>query len=141
MENTTLINGVEYSWSDVTVNIDGDATIKGITAISYDDTQSIVNIFGIGRLPVGRAYGPITASASITMSLTAVEQLRKKSTATGRLQDLPPFDIVVCFATQDGKIVTHVLKNCQFTSRKVDGSTSGISSAFPLVLTHVEWNH
>ena len=136
-----LINGVEYGWASITANIGGIPEVA-ITAISYSDKQTIDNIYGAGQHPIGRGYGKIEASASITLLMSAVESIRSAS-LTGRLQDIAPFDVVVTFiAPGDAKIIKHVIKNCQFTEdtfdAKVDDTSFEIS--LPLLPSHIIWN-
>ena len=54
-----MVNGMLTSWADIVVLI-GGVPITGITGVEYDDQQEIVNKFGAGRYPVGRAKGRIT---------------------------------------------------------------------------------
>jgi len=92
-----LINGIEYGWASVTVNIAGVVEV-GITAVSFGDKQNVENIYGAGQYPIARGYGRIEASASITLLKGSVEAIRG-ATLTGRLQDIAPFDIVVCYVS------------------------------------------
>jgi len=141
LRNTPLINGLEYGWSSVTTNIAGLPEIA-ITAIEYADKQKVENIYGAGQSPIGRGYGRIEASAKITLLLSAVEKLREIS-ETGRLQDLPAFDIVVCYAVPgNDKIVKHVIKDCQFSENTMsakEGDTR-FEVTLPLVPSHIIWN-
>ena len=108
-----LINGVEPAWANLTVNIAGVPSV-GITAIDYDDKQTIENIYGMGQTPIGRGYGNIEPTASITLLMSEVEAIRAAS-PTGRLQDIAPFDIVVSYTPVNAtKITTHRIRNCQF---------------------------
>jgi hypothetical protein len=135
-----LINGVEPSWANLTVNIAGFPE-TAIKKIDYSDNQTIENIYGAGQRPVARGYGKIEATASITLLRSAVENIRKAS-VTGRLQDIAPFDIIVNFVPpQGGIVITHRIRNCQF---KTDGLSVGaedtsIETDFELVVSHIEW--
>lgn len=136
-----LINGVEPAWGNLTVNIAGFPEV-GIRAIEYKDEQEMENIYGAGQRPVGRGYGRITATASVTLLRTAVEAIREGS-VTGRLQDLAPFNIVVQFVPiNGGKMITHRLRNCQFKSDDLSLSEGDMSNEtqFELLLSHIEWN-
>lgn len=57
-----LINGMLYSWADIVATING-VPLTGITGIEYGDSQDVVNKYGAGRHPVGRAKGRITPTA------------------------------------------------------------------------------
>lgn len=135
-----LINGVEPSWANLTVNIAGVPTI-GITKIDYSDEQVIENIEGAGQYPVGRGYGKIDAKCSVTLLRSSVESIRASS-PTGRLQDIAPFDIVVCFVpVGSGTVITHKVRNCQFKKDGLSikaGDTKN-ETDFELLPSHIEW--
>ena len=61
-----LINGMLYSWADIVATING-VPLTGITGIEYGDSQDVVNKYGAGRHPVGRAKGRITPTAKIIL--------------------------------------------------------------------------
>lgn len=140
MRHIPLINGVEYSWADLTVLIAGVPVI-GITAINYDDTQDKENIRGAGQTPIARGYGNIEATASITLLRSEVESIREGA-PNGRLGDIAPFDIIVQFVPLNGgKIVTHIIKNAEFTSdanRIAQGETKN-ETEFPLIVSHIDF--
>lgn len=136
-----LINGVEPAWANLVVNIAGFPEI-GIRAIEYKDEQEMENIYGAGQRPVGRGYGRITATASVTLLRTAVEAIREGS-PTGRLQDIAPFNIVVMFLpVNGGKIIKHKIRNCQFKSDELSLSEGDMSNEtqFELIVSHIDWN-
>ncbi|MDR2009220.1 MAG: hypothetical protein LBQ22_01910 [Bacteroidales bacterium] len=113
------INGVVPSWANLLVTIGGQP-VTGVTSIDYNDTQEVTDIKGLGNVTQGRGYGPIEYSGSITLLRDDIETIRENS-ETGRLQDLPPFDIIIQFIRPgDVKIITHKLIDCQF---KGDGMT------------------
>jgi len=133
-----MINGVQHSWATIKVLIAGVPTI-GITAINYDDKQDIENVYGAGQNPVGRGYGRITPTASVTLLRDEIESIRNAS-PTGRLQDLAPFDIVVAFIPIGGaKKANHVIKNCQFLDDGVEAKEGDTSNSMQLNLlpTHI----
>ncbi|MCL2291226.1 MAG: hypothetical protein FWC34_11100 [Bacteroidetes bacterium] len=114
-----MINGVTPSWATMQVLIEG-VPVTGITAINYDDKQNIENVYGAGQHPVCRGYGNIEPTADITLYRDEIESIRKSS-PTGRLQDIAPFDIVVAFLPIGGaKIANHIIKNCQFLDDGVE---------------------
>jgi hypothetical protein len=136
-----LINGVEPAWANLTVNIAGVPAV-GITAIDYDDKQTIENIYGMGQNPVGRGYGNIEATCKLTLLMSEVEAMRAAS-VTGRLQDIAPFDIVVSYTPVNAtKIITHVIRNCQFTNNPVSHAQASLKTEVSLDLlpSHIEWN-
>ncbi len=140
LRHIPLINGVEYSWADVTVSIAGQPVV-GITKVDYSDEQQIDNIYGAGQQPVARGYGNITPAASITLLRSAIEAIRPAA-ASRRLQDIAPFDVIVSFVPLNGgAIVTHRIRNAQFT-RDANSIAQGDTKnevELPLLPSHIEW--
>lgn len=137
---TPLINGVLYSWADIVLTI-GGVPITGITGIEYGEEQDVVNKYGAGRYPVGRAKGRISPSAKITLYQEEVESLQAQS-ENGRLQDIAAFDIIVTYLPDSGVVATDKIRNCQFksNSRKWKEGDTGQEVEIELVASHIEWN-
>ena len=137
----TTINGAAYSWDHVVVNIDGIA-IDNIKSINYKEDQKIDHVYGAGVRPIGRSYGQITPTASITLALGEVEEIRKK-TKTGRLCEIKPFIIIVKYGDGDElEFVTHRLLNVQFKNEGtiLDGDKNKESVvSLDLILSEIEW--
>lgn len=140
MNGIPLINGHEYCWADIVVNIYG-APITGITGIDYSDEQEVVDVYGAGRYPVSRSKGRITCTGKISLLASEVNAMTKK-TANGRLQDLPPFDIIVSYIPDDGGVVvTDKIRNCQFKKNERSWSEGDTSKSvdLDLAVSHIEW--
>lgn len=133
------VNGVMYDWSCVKAAIAGTPII-GVTAIDYDDDQDIKKAYATGRLPFGYGKGRIDCSGKITAYKEEVEAWQKAS-PTGRLQDLPLFDINVSYLPENGKIVHHILKGCKFTNnnRKPKGGDTSIEVELNLMIIDIDW--
>lgn len=134
-----LINGKSYENADIAVTI-GGVLIAGITSINYMDEQNIEGIYGAGSRYVSFGKGQVKTEGSITLLMEEVNNIVNAS-VTGRLQDIPPFDIVVSFVDAQLATKTHVLKNCLFKSNKIDsksGDTS-IPVEIPLFIGNIKW--
>lgn len=133
-----LINGRSYSWADITANIGGYVP-SGVTVINYDEEQVIEDNYGQGNFPVSRGYGNNKASASMTLHAEEVEAIMNRA-PNGRLQDLGVFDVTVQYMV-GANIVTHVLKNCQFSknSRTANQGDTKIEVELPLNPSHIIW--
>lgn len=134
-----LVNGMLYSWADIVAAISG-VPLTGITAIEYGDSQDVVNKYGAGRHPVGRAKGRITPSAKITLYQEEVEAIQAQA-PNGRIQDIAPFDITVTYLPEGGIIRTDKIRNVQFSanSRKWKEGDTGQEVELELVPSHIEW--
>lgn len=135
---TPLINGRAYDYSQIEVNILG-VPVAGVSAITYTQEQEKVNNFGAGSNPVSRGHGTINSSANITISMNDVEAIRDAA-PLGRLLEIPSFDISVTYLNEQ-KVVTHVLKNCEFLNDGVEATNgdTNIERAFDLVVSHINY--
>lgn len=134
-----LVNGMLCSWADVVVLI-GGVPVTGIIGVEYSDQQEIVNKYGAGRYPVGRAKGRITPGGKLILYQEDVQALSAQS-PTGRLQDLPPFDVIVQYIPDSGILVTDKIRNCHISdnARKWKEGDTGQEVELPLVPSHIEW--
>jgi hypothetical protein len=133
---TPLINGRAYDYAQIQVTILG-VPVAGVSAISYSQEQEKVNNFGAGSNPVSRGHGTIDTSASITISMNDVEAIRDVAPG-GSLLAIPAFDVSVTFLNAQ-KVVTHVIKNCEFTNDGMEATQgdTNIERAFDLVASHI----
>lgn len=135
-----LINGRAYDWASIKMQLLG-LTIIGVTAIAYDDTQNKVDNQGAGIYAASRGYGKYEAKAAITLEMKEVERLQQQLGPGRRLQDIPPFSIVVAYVNESNRLVTHTIHNVEFTNNKRDmkaGDTS-IEVALELITSHISW--
>lgn len=132
------INGAIYGWSSVTVNILG-VSVVGIQGIEYKDTEETDPVYGAGKAPVGVGVGNVKFEGKITLLMNEVEALIKVST-TGRLQDIPLFDITVSYL-QGTAVMTHKLRGCKFTENAVNVKQGDkmIAVECPLFISFIEW--
>jgi len=137
--NVPLINGVAYSWADVRCVIMG-TLLSGITAVKYEDVQEMQDNYAAGKYPVSRGYGNIKSSGSLTIQAEEIEALAAAA-PNGRIQDYPPFDVIVTFEPTSGIFITHTLKNAQFTTNKREMKQGDmvIESEMTLVISHIKW--
>lgn len=136
--NTPLINGRAYDFAQIVCNV-LDVPLMGITSVSYSETQEKTNNYGAGKWAVSRGHGVVEAEVSLDIHMNDIEALRDAA-PNGRLLDIPAFDITVTFLNEN-KVVTHTLKNCEFTSDGVEGSQGDtqLTRSFDLVCSHVEY--
>lgn len=136
--NTPLINGRAYDFAQIVCNVLG-VPLMGISSVTYSEEQEKTNNFGAGKWAVSRGHGAVDASASFDIHMNDIEALRDAA-PNGRLLDVPPFDITVTFLNEN-KVVTHTLKNCEFTTDGVEGSQGDtqLQRSFDLVISHVEY--
>lgn len=116
-----IVNNVSYSWAMIQLSapaltgVGGSAVLNGVSAIKYSIKQNIKDNYGLGGRKIGRGFGNIETSASITMDYNTQVELRNMC---GSLRNLGEFDLVVSFGNfvGEGEITeeTVTLKGCIF---------------------------
>jgi hypothetical protein len=138
---TPLINGQSYGWGDIIINILG-RDVVGRTAIMYSDDTEKENVYGAGNLPIARGRGATKAEASITLLMEEIIALQDIA-PDRNLSNIPAFDVIVKFMPiVPGRIVTDIIRNCEFTGNKRDikQGDKSIAAEFKLVTSHITWN-
>src|SRR5674476_495837 len=92
---TPLINGTNYSWSNVSVNPFG-IPLTGILSIDYKRKQVKTNNYGAGVEPVSRGYGMKEYEGSIEVYMDEWKAFIAAAPGRDALR-IPPFDIPVTF--------------------------------------------
>jgi hypothetical protein len=121
----TLINGIEYSWSTITITVNG-TPVAGATSINYTQTRTKENIYGAGDQPVSRGRGNTEYEGSLTLLKSELEAL-KNSSPNRNILKIPPFTITVSFVPEGAQPVSEVLKYVEFTEQPFDGSQGDTS--------------
>lgn len=109
---TPLINGINYSWANITV-IGLGVPFIGITSIDYKSMQEKANNYGAGSKPVSRGYGRVTYEGSLELYLDDWKRIIAASPNRDPLQ-IPAFDISVVFAGTGVLPTTEVLRSVEF---------------------------
>lgn len=137
-----LVNkfGKVAGWNSVTTTMMG-RDIEGITGLKYEDTVDKENIYGAGKMPVGRGEGNYKAKASLTLIKEEVDALQLSLVPGKRLTDIAPFEIAVSYDYL-GKIYKDRIHNCEFTGRSVEVKQGDkvIATTFELIVSHIGWN-
>ena len=112
MANSPLINGVNYSWTNVTMVLFG-VPVVGITKISYKKKQKKENNYGHGSDPISRGYGNFEYEASFTMYKDEWNKIIAASPNNDPLQ-APFSDIIIQFGGSRILSKTDVLQAAEF---------------------------
>ena len=136
LELQPLINGREYGWADIRCVI-STVSVIGITAIKYETEREKENIYGAGYKPISRGYGREKPTASITL-LSGTVMALQSSARDGKLENIAPFPITVCYQPEAGPIVTHILKMCEFKKTTFDWKSGDMSKEIELELIIAE---
>lgn len=134
-----LINGKSHEWNDVTMNILGAPFIT-VTAIKYSDKYDIKDNYGAGPHVINYGYGNYSAEASVTIQFDEVETLINAA-PLGRIQLIPPFDIIVTMVSPTFTTVKHKLRNCRFMDNTIDTKNGDqkIDVSLNLAISDIVW--
>jgi hypothetical protein len=139
-----LINGVEYTHADITLNVLGIPVI-GVVNIDYSDPQEITGNHSTGTKVTSVGFGPVNCQGSITLTMKEVQRLSVAATAAGipggRLQNIPFFDIGVNYLTEAGDFVRHRLIKCRFKGRNPNSvvNNSQIEEQIELFISDISY--
>ncbi len=132
--------GEMLGWNSVTVNMLG-RDIEGISEISYTDEQQIEGAYGAGRMPVGFTTGNYTAQAKLTMYKEEAIALQNSLPPAMRIQDIPPFDIIVKYE-KDGTLFKDIVHNCKFKNNgsELKQNEGKVEIGFDMWCSHISYN-
>jgi hypothetical protein len=109
---TTLVNGINYSWSNIKFNFFGVPLI-GITDIDYGRKMKKDNNYGWGQDPISRGYGNIENEGSISIYWDEWRKIIAAAPTNDPLFILP-FDIQVLFGSSSLNFKQDTLRACEF---------------------------
>jgi hypothetical protein len=135
---TPLINGVNYSWANITLILFG-VPVVGITKISYKRAQKKENNYGMGAQPVSRGYGNYEYGGSIELYLDEWNRIIAASPNRDPFQ-IGPFDVPITFGGNGVQATKHVLRAVEFTEDNFDSSQGDtkIMITVPLVIGAID---
>jgi len=107
-----LINGVNYSWSNITLVLFG-IPVVGITKIEYKKKQKKEDNYGLGAEPISRGYGNSEYEAKITLYKDEWNKIIAAAPTRDPLA-IPFFDIQVSFGGSRVTASLDVLNACEF---------------------------
>lgn len=109
---TPLINGINYSWANISLVLFG-VPVVGITKIEYKRKQKKENNYGFGSQPVSRGYGNYEYEGSIEIYLDEWQRIIAASPSKDPLS-ITPFDIQVVYSGSGITAVKDVLRSVEF---------------------------
>lgn len=121
MPATPIINGVNYSWSNVKLNLFG-VPVVGITEISYHKKQKKENNYGAGQDPVSRGYGNNEYEGSITLYKDEWNRIIQAAANKDPL-GIAPFTIQVLFGGGSVQFAQDNLYACEFVNDPFDAKS------------------
>lgn len=135
---TPLINGVNYSWGNITLILFG-IPVVGITEINYGEKQKKENNYGLGNRPVSRGYGNVEPEGSITLYTDEWKRIIAASPNRDPLQ-IAPFDIQVVFSGRGLATEKDVLRSAEFLDNpfKAGQGDTKLMVTIPLIIAQID---
>lgn len=117
MAQQTQINGNRYSFTSISVNMDGVDIPKGVfMSISYDGTQDPGIVQGNQVVMVGRTDGYGIGTGSFEMLVSEWDDFANSLTGDNTFAVMSvDFDITVSYSVNDVDVRTDVLRGCRIT--------------------------
>ena len=132
LERPPIINGVEYTHADITLNLFG-IPIVGLTSISYGAVQQISPNYSTGHLPTSVGFGQVDLTATLTITSVEFRKLLLRA-PLGRIQNIRFFDIGVNYIPENGFFVRDRLIRCKFKGPNLNSTTNNTQIEVPLEL-------
>ncbi len=107
-----MINSRNYSWSEVFIRIAGMLSLS-IEGVRFEWRQEKEFVYGAGNNPHDIKSGNAEGRGDLTLQQSDYERLLD-IIPTGKITDLPPFNIEVAFVNEFGKMVNYSLIFCAF---------------------------
>ncbi|KAA2242803.1 hypothetical protein F0L74_09755 [Chitinophaga agrisoli] len=138
MPATPLINGINYSWANISWVMFG-VPVVGITKISYKRKLKKDNNYGFGQHPISRGYGNYEYEGSVELYTDEWKRIIAASPDRDPLA-IGPFDIQVVF--QGSRLTTErdVLRSVEFMEDPLEASQgdSKLLVTIPLIIAAIE---
>lgn len=136
---TPLINGVNYSWSNVTCVLFGVPVI-GITEINYMSKQKKENNYGVGVEPISRGYGNKEYEGSLKLYLDEWVGIINASPNHDPTQ-IPPFDIQIVYGGSRVVAKTDVIRMAEFLENPVKTAQGDgkIEITIPIIIGGIDY--
>jgi hypothetical protein len=137
-----LINGVNYSWGDVSVMLFGSTPLVGITSIEYDEDQEMENNYGAGNFPVGQGYGQFKYTGSIELYKEEINNIIALA-PMGKIQLIPAFSIKVVYGNLSQALTVDTLQSCVFQKNPFSAKSNDkkLVMKIPLLIGNINWNN
>lgn len=138
MAVTPLINGINYSWANITCVLFG-VPVVGITKISYNRKQKKENNYGYGPHPIGRGYGNYEPEGSLELYVDEWKRIIAASPDRDPLK-IAPFDIQVVFGGSRVSADKDVLRSVEFMEDPLSASQGDtkLLVTIPLIIASIE---
>lgn len=133
-----LINGINYSWGNITVTLFG-VPLVGILGIEYKRKQNKTNNYGRGNEPVSRGYGMREYEGNLEVYTDTLKAIIA-SAPNRDITQIPPFNIPVTFGGDGLDTTKDVLLSCEFLEDPLTAKSGDtkLTVVIPLVIGGIQ---
>lgn len=137
---TPLSSGKAEEQADIQVVIMGQLML-GFTSIEYSDDQDMEQVHAAGSAVQAYVYGKEKPMAKISFLSSHMSQFQNLVPVTNRIQDIPPFDVIVTYVDPAYITKVHVIKNAKFKNngRKAATGDGAIITECDLLISHIQY--
>lgn len=130
-----LVNGVGYSWVDISVNILG-RTLEGIISISSSYSQLKENTKGRGTKAVERVRGAEECTGSLVITKKESAAIQNSLPKGKKFTDIKPFPIMIAIVNEENLPVSEAWTMCEFTGKSstYESTTAGLVDELELII-------
>lgn len=135
---TPIINGVNYSWSNISLILFGTPVI-GILAINYKRKQKKDNNYGAGPQPVSRGYGNYEYEGDIELYTDTWKAIIASSPNRDPLA-ISFFDIPITFSGDGVSTTRDVLRAVEFLEDPLESKSGDtkLTVKIPLIIGSID---
>lgn len=137
-----LINGQEYTWSNVSAIILGQPVI-GITGVSYKTKKSKTALFASGTHPKSIQHGRRESDGTLTILQSEFIALNRSVKAAGYRDLLDvDLDIIVMYSDDLGAVTIDKIIKASFTElpAEMKEGDANMSVALPFIAMRIDYN-
>lgn len=108
-------NSKEFAWSNVEIAMLGRVLIR-VRGVKYASKKEKEYLHARGENPHAIQSGNKTYEGELMLLQSELEAIQNQLESTQDVTDLDPFNITVVYKPKNGgALVTHILKNAEFT--------------------------
>lgn len=125
-----MVNGKNYDWGNITLMM-FNGLLTMVTKINFSEGRDSVNNYGIGQFPVSYGNKNFVYSASLSMYIDQMNQI-KDAAPFKKMLMIPPFTTKMILSGDGVTYRTYKLLNCRFTANNFDSNQNDASIVVPV---------
>ena len=131
----------EFTFQDITIQMLGKSVV-GARKVKYVPKQSVTNLYGTGKKPIGRSYGKIEYEGELVIYQSELHALQSTLARGKSILDIADFDISVSYLDTDGTTSTDLIKDCRFLEvpKELGVDDEFMEVTIPIAIGDIQYN-